>query len=146
MAIILFILLYCLFTQEISDHEFTRGLTLKAVNPDHPPHVFVVTIMFLLSDCIFTQEIPDHEFTRGLKLEAVNPDHPAHICVATIVFIVEHLMWLHLDSSNKAASNHIVHVRSHDIFPVGWCESNDYPLRIPKKTVKRRVNNHTQIE
>ena len=29
--------------------------------------------------------------------------------------------------------NHIVDVESMDIFPVGWCESNNYPLKPPRK-------------
>lgn len=84
------------------------------------------------------QKIPDHEFERGMKLEAVDPEHPGDICAATIIRIVEHLMWIHLDTSSKMANNHIVDVRSDLVFPVGWCDSNDYPLQPPKKASQRK--------
>jgi hypothetical protein len=39
--------------------------------------------------------------------------------------------------------NHIVSMDSHDIFPVGWCESNSYPLKPPcsyQVPVKQKQN------
>ena len=83
----------------------------------------------------------DHEFKRGMKLEAVNPHQPHQICAATITRIIGSLMWIHLDSSNKVIANHILDVESHDIFPVGWCESNNYQLKPPRKrgVAKSRV-------
>lgn len=75
----------------------------------------------------------DHEFERGMKLEAVNPNQPNQICVATITRLVEHLMWLHLDGIPGNLPNHIVDTKSFSIFPVGWCESNGYPLKAPRK-------------
>ncbi|XP_074645284.1 scm-like with four MBT domains protein 1 [Tubulanus polymorphus] len=86
----------------------------------------------------FNLEITEHEFKRGMKLESVNPAQPYQICAATITKIVGQLMWIHLDNSSKLISTHIVDVDSHDIFPVGWCESNGYPLRPPKKAGFRR--------
>ena len=80
----------------------------------------------------------DHEFERGMKLEAVNPSQANQICVATITRIVDHLLWLHLDGAPGIVPNHVVEAESFDIFPVGWCESNGYPLKTPKKTGLRR--------
>ena len=44
-----------------------------------------------------------------------------------------------LDLSNAGlqtpAPEFIVDVESMDIFPVGWCEANSYPLTTPHKTV-----------
>ncbi|XP_064633870.1 scm-like with four MBT domains protein 1 isoform X2 [Lineus longissimus] len=93
---------------------------------------------------IFTAETPDHEFKRGMKLEAINPTHPYQICAATITKIIDRLMWVHLDNSTKLVANHIVDVESHDIYPVGWCESNSYPLKPPRRSgftkgLKKRV-------
>lgn len=66
-----------------------------------------------------------------MKCEAVNPENPNQICVATISKVVEPLVWIHLDNSRIYGSSHIEHFESHNLFPVGWCESNGYQLRLP---------------
>lgn len=38
-------------------------------------------------------------------------------------------------------TNHIVDVESQDIFPVGWCESNNYSLKPPRKLQLKRGPN-----
>lgn len=73
-------------------------------------------------------------FEKGMKLEAVNPFQRNQICAATITKIVEHLLWVQLDSIDSFHPSHIVPVTSDDIFPVGWCESNRYPLKPPLNT------------
>ncbi|KAK6175906.1 hypothetical protein SNE40_014282 [Patella caerulea] len=73
-----------------------------------------------------------------MKLEAVNRDNPNQICAATITKIVGHLMWIHLDNSNKMVASHVEDVYSHNLFPVGWCESNGYQLKPPRKTGLKR--------
>ena len=80
----------------------------------------------------------DTEITKGMKLEAVNPAQPGQICAATVTRTLDNLMWLHLDSSPKMAANHVVDCQSHDIFPVGWCESNNYPLKPPRSAAYKR--------
>ncbi|KAK3101257.1 hypothetical protein FSP39_002207 [Pinctada imbricata] len=72
------------------------------------------------------------EFQKGMKLEAVNPENPNQICAATVVKAVEPLLWIHLDNSMKLTGSHIEHCESHNLFPVGWCESNEYQLRPPR--------------
>ena len=72
------------------------------------------------------------EFHNGMKLEAVNPENPNQICAATIVKVAHPLLWIHLDNSTKIVGSHIEHMDSHNLFPVGWCESNQYPLKPPR--------------
>ena len=85
--------------------------------------------------------VSDNEFCRGMKLEAVDPDQPRDICSATITRTAGHLLWIHLDNSSEPAANHIVPVQSHDLFPVGWCGSNNYPLKPPRSITRRRKLN-----
>lgn len=83
----------------------------------------------------------EHEFCRGLKLEAVDPDRPRDICSATITRTAGSLLWIHLDNSSEPTANHIVSLHSLDLFPVGWCGSNNYPLRPPRSVTRRRKLN-----
>lgn len=82
-------------------------------------------------------------FAQAMKLEAVNPENQHQICAASIVRIIDHLLWIHLESNDSFHPNHIVSMDSHDIFPVGWCESNSYPLKPPRSyqmSVKQEQN------
>ncbi|CAH1784251.1 unnamed protein product [Owenia fusiformis] len=79
---------------------------------------------------------PEHDFERGMKMEAVNPRAPHQICAATITKIIHHLIFVHLDSSATVIGSHILGVNSHHIFPVGWCESNGYPIKPPRNLAK----------
>lgn len=75
----------------------------------------------------------DHEFERGMKLEAVNPDNPNQICAATITKVGGPLLWIHLDHIRDMPS-HIEFIDSHNLFPIGWCESNNCTLKQPLKS------------
>jgi len=86
-------------------------------------------VLTLLPSCQGTDE---HEFERGMKLEAVNPANPNQICAATITKIVGPLLWVHLDHQ-RGLPSHIQDIDSHNLFPVGWCESNLYDLKPPVK-------------
>ncbi|KAM8801791.1 scm-like with four MBT domains protein 2 isoform 2-T4 [Rhynchonycteris naso] len=77
-------------------------------------------------------------FTKNMKLEAVNPRNPGELCVASVVRVKGRLMWLHLEGLQAPAPEFIVDVESMDIFPVGWCEANSYPLTTPHKTVSQK--------
>ncbi|XP_069700276.1 scm-like with four MBT domains protein 2 [Periplaneta americana] len=82
-------------------------------------------------------------FSQGMKLEAVNPENQHQICAASISKIIDHLLWIHLESNDSFHPNHIVDMDSHEIFPVGWCESNSYPLKPPRsyrKSIKHQKN------
>ncbi|CAC5406656.1 Scm-like with four MBT domains protein 1,Scm-like with four MBT domains protein 2 [Mytilus coruscus] len=84
---------------------------------------------------------PERKFEQdiepGMKFEAVNPENPNQICVATISRVFEPLLWIHLDSIPLYGSSHIEHFESHNLFPVGWCESNGYQLKTPVMVKKK---------
>jgi len=76
----------------------------------------------------------DHEFESGMKLEAVNPHQPGQICVATITGVFDdRLLRLRVDHQTSTSSSSTFYdtVDSHDVFPIGWCESNQYQLKTP---------------
>lgn len=75
-------------------------------------------------------------FECGMRLEAVDPQNEDAICAAHITKIINNLLWLKLDNSGDDRREHIVHMHSLQIFPVGWCESNHYPLKPPKDYVE----------
>uniref|UniRef100_A0A665UYN7 SAM domain-containing protein n=1 Tax=Echeneis naucrates TaxID=173247 RepID=A0A665UYN7_ECHNA len=74
-------------------------------------------------------------FAKDMWLEAVNPHRPVEVCVAQITQVRGRLLWLRLEGVAKPLSECIVDVESMDIFPVGWCEANTYPLTPPLKPV-----------
>jgi len=76
----------------------------------------------------------DHEFETGMKLEAVNPQQPGQICVATITSVFDNrLLKFYIDHqmSPAASLSFYYTIDSHDVFPIGWCESNQYQLKAP---------------
>ncbi|XP_075929521.1 scm-like with four MBT domains protein 2 isoform X2 [Petromyzon marinus] len=82
----------------------------------------------------FPMDEPQHGFIQGMRLEVVNPLLPSELCVATVTHLRHHLMWLRLEGLQQPQPDCIVDVRSMDIFPVGWSESNGYPLRAPRRS------------
>ena len=77
------------------------------------------------------QGVDDHEFETGMKLEAVNPQQPGQICVATITGVYDsRLLKFHIDHQTSSLSFYYT-IDSHDVFPIGWCESNQYQLKTP---------------
>lgn len=74
----------------------------------------------------------ESELKCGMRLETVDPENENVICAAHITKIVDNLLWLKLDCYDDDRPDHIVHMRSLQVFPVGWCESNHYPLMPPK--------------
>uniref|UniRef100_A0A8D2JBB6 Scm like with four mbt domains 1 n=1 Tax=Varanus komodoensis TaxID=61221 RepID=A0A8D2JBB6_VARKO len=77
----------------------------------------------------------DHGFKENMKLEAVNPEDPQEICVATVTKVKDSYLWLQLESSKMPILECIVSVESMNIFPVGWCETNGYQLRPPRRAI-----------
>ncbi|XP_011305644.1 scm-like with four MBT domains protein 1 [Fopius arisanus] len=77
------------------------------------------------------QSAVDAGFEEGMRLEAVDPRNENIICAAHITRIIEDLLFLSLDNYEWHV-DHIVHMHSLQIFPVGWCESNHYPLKPPR--------------
>ncbi|XP_028289220.1 scm-like with four MBT domains protein 2 isoform X2 [Parambassis ranga] len=79
-------------------------------------------------DTCFPDTWQSRGFAKDTWLEAVNPHRPAEVCVAQITQVRGRLLWLRLEGVPKPLSECIVDVESMDIFPVGWCEANAYPL------------------
>ncbi|XP_075064691.1 scm-like with four MBT domains protein 2 isoform X2 [Mixophyes fleayi] len=77
-------------------------------------------------------------FTRNMKLEAVNPNNPSEICVASVTKVKGRLLWLHLEGLQKPLPEYICDVESMNIFPVGWCEANSYPLSTPHRAIVKK--------
>lgn len=75
-------------------------------------------------------------FECGMRLEAVDPEHEHIICAAHITKIIENLLWIKLDNYEYFRPDHIVDMHSLQIFPVGWCESNHYPLKPPHNYIE----------
>ena len=94
------------------DHEFEGGMKLD-----------LVVVMF--------QGPVDHEFEGGMKLEAVNPQQPGQICVATITGVFDNRLLKFRIDHQMAAPSFYYTIDSHDMFPIGWCESNQYQLKTP---------------
>ncbi|NXG53275.1 SMBT1 protein, partial [Psilopogon haemacephalus] len=85
----------------------------------------------------------DHGFKENMKLEAVNPVDPEEVCIATVTKLKDSYLWLQLEAgSKKPVPDCIVSVESMNIFPVGWCETNGYQLRPPRKAI---VNKQKKI-
>ncbi|NXI39445.1 SMBT1 protein, partial [Galbula dea] len=84
----------------------------------------------------------DHGFKENMKLEAVNPLDPEEVCIATVTKLKDSYLWLQLEGSKKPVPDCIVSVESMNIFPVGWCETNGYQLRPPRKAI---VNKQKKI-
>ncbi|XP_015188400.1 PREDICTED: scm-like with four MBT domains protein 1 isoform X2 [Polistes dominula] len=78
----------------------------------------------------------DAGFECGMRLEAVDPEYKNIICAAHITKIIQNLLWIKLDNYDDSKPEHIVHMNSLEIFPVGWCESNHYPLKPPKDYIE----------
>ncbi|NXH20169.1 SMBT1 protein, partial [Bucco capensis] len=84
----------------------------------------------------------DHGFKENMKLEAVNPLDPEEVCIATVTKLKDSYLWLQLEGSKKPVPDCIVSVESMNIFPVGWCETNGYQLKPPRKAI---VNKQKKI-
>uniref|UniRef100_A0A3Q2QIF9 Scm like with four mbt domains 2 n=1 Tax=Fundulus heteroclitus TaxID=8078 RepID=A0A3Q2QIF9_FUNHE len=89
-------------------------------------------------DACFPDTLQTRGFSKDMWLEAVNPRRPEEVCVAQIARARGRLLWLRLEGVPKPLSECIVDVESMDIFPVGWCEANAYPLTPPVKPVRQK--------
>ncbi|XP_019753141.1 scm-like with four MBT domains protein 2 isoform X2 [Hippocampus comes] len=93
-------------------------------------------------DACFPDTWRTRTFAKDTWLEAVHPERPAEICVAQITQVRGRLLWLRLEGAHKQFCEIIADVESMDIFPVGWCEANAYPLNLPFKPA---VGKHRKI-
>ncbi|ESN98778.1 hypothetical protein HELRODRAFT_66618, partial [Helobdella robusta] len=97
-------------------------------------------------DCFFQPVEEDLRFEEGMKLEVVNPNKNNQLCAATIDKVKCHLLSIKLDHTPSVAR--ILPWDSHEIFPIGWCESNNYPLKAPtRKTLPSKdVNSESSFK
>ncbi|XP_062339049.1 scm-like with four MBT domains protein 2 isoform X1 [Osmerus eperlanus] len=86
-------------------------------------------------DSCFPDTWKSRGFSKDVWLEAVNPHRPEEVCVAQITQAKGRLLWLRLEGLQQPLEERLVDVESMDIFPVGWCEANGYPLTSPLKPV-----------
>ncbi|XP_026487032.2 scm-like with four MBT domains protein 2 [Vanessa tameamea] len=69
----------------------------------------------------------------NMKLEAANPLNHEEIHVATVESIVEHMLYVEL---LPIGEKYWFSQDSDLLFPVGWCDSNNYELHIPDTNPK----------
>ncbi|KAI5645090.1 mbt repeat domain-containing protein [Phthorimaea operculella] len=79
-------------------------------------------------DYCFGDKKPLKDIKVGMKLEAVNPLNHEEIHVASIDDIIEHMFCVEL----LPIGEKFWYSQDSDLlFPVGWCDSNNYELHIP---------------
>lgn len=85
-------------------------------------------------DYCFGTKTPMKGIEVNMKLEAVNPQNHEEIHVANIDAITEHMLCVEL----LPIGEKYWYAQDSDLlFPVGWCDSNDYALHIPDTTVEK---------
>lgn len=85
-------------------------------------------------DYCFGTKTPLNGIEVNMKLEAVNPQNHEEIHVANIDAIVEHMVCVEL----LPIGEKYWYAQDSDLlFPVGWCDSNDYALHIPDTTAEK---------
>lgn len=87
-------------------------------------------------DTCFPNASVSRGFCKDTWLEAVNPLNPAEIGVARITQVKGRLLWIRFEAGlSQPLTECMVDVESMDIFPVGWCDANDFPLTPLRKAV-----------
>ncbi|CAL4101522.1 unnamed protein product, partial [Meganyctiphanes norvegica] len=76
------------------------------------------------------QTAEDLGFEMGMRLEATNPVCRGDIGAATIEKIFCNILMVRLDSTVEKVQI-LMHAKSQELFPTGWCQTNKYPLRLP---------------
>ncbi|XP_068626309.1 scm-like with four MBT domains protein 1 [Battus philenor] len=86
-------------------------------------------------DYCFGAKEPMKDIEVNMKLEAVNPTNHEEIHVASISSIVEHMVCVELVPIGEK----FWYAQDSDLlFPVGWCDSNNYELHIPDTSSRER--------
>ncbi|XP_072312654.1 lethal(3)malignant brain tumor-like protein 2 isoform X2 [Eucyclogobius newberryi] len=73
-------------------------------------------------------------FEQGMKLEAIDPLNLGSICVATVQkVLLDGYLMVGIDGSifTDGSDWFCYHASSHAILPIGFCEKNDIPLKVP---------------
>lgn len=71
-------------------------------------------------------------FEPNQKLEVVNSKNPSELCIGTVEKVCPPLVWVQLDDGTEGGTSVVLPLRSQQLFPVGWCGSNRWPLRKPR--------------
>ncbi|XP_075216742.1 scm-like with four MBT domains protein 2 isoform X2 [Lycorma delicatula] len=135
--------LSCLADPYIFPHGWAKSHNLKLTHPrgwisaeeefDWDEYLEITKSSPALFTKLYSKNIAvDSGFEVGMKLEVVNPDNEHQICAATIANVTEHLIWIHLDSNDCFQPSVIFSLDSLEMFPVGWCEMNNYSLKPPQ--------------
>lgn len=83
-------------------------------------------------DYCFGNKEPVQGFEVNMKLEAVNPQNHEEIHVASVESTIEHMVCVKL----LPIGEKFWYAQNSDLlFPVGWCDSNNYALHIPDMSV-----------
>lgn len=94
-------------------------------------------------DYCFGDKKPLKDIRVDMKLEAVNPLNIEEIHVATIYAIVEHMVCVELTPIGER----FWYAQDSDLlFPVGWCDSNNYALHIPDVTAVKEEKEKPKVE
>lgn len=70
-------------------------------------------------------------FEPNQKLEVVSSKNPNELCVGTVERVCPPLVWVRLEDGSEGGTSVVLPLRSQQLFPVGWCGSNGWPLRVP---------------
>ncbi|XP_077488680.1 scm-like with four MBT domains protein 2 [Amblyomma americanum] len=71
-------------------------------------------------------------FEPNQKLEVVSSKNPNELCVGTVERVCPPLVWVRLEDGTEGGTSVVLPLRSQQLFPVGWCGSNGWPLRAPR--------------
>ena len=68
----------------------------------------------------------------GMKLEAIDKNNPCNYCVATVIEVVGHRVRIRYDGFGEDASQDFwCNFQAEELFQIGWCAENSYPLQPP---------------
>ena len=74
--------------------------------------------------------------TAGMKLEALDKNNPCNYCVATVIEVLGHRLRVRYDGfGNDDVQDFWANFQAEELFPIGWCAGNSYPLQPPSGKV-----------
>lgn len=137
-------------------HQHKVGDVVQALNPQKPHSLVQATVVEVIDERRYSIRLPgsddssqkedgdvllncfaargeeaDCDFEVNMALEVVNPSQPAEVCVGVITALEENGTFLRIRPELDGAAEFYVSAYSHDLFPVGWCDSQNYPLTAP---------------
>lgn len=147
------------FDLDAPAHHHKVGDQLRALDPRHPLSLRPATVIQVTDEqryvIQFDPRVPEEDtekdtsitlncfaargddadecvFETNMALEVVNPFRPSEICVGIVTGVEENGAFLSiLPQLDGEQSAFLISAASHDLFPVGWCDSQNYPLKGP---------------